>query len=215
MSFLGKLFGSHSSSSSNDVKGGAELETQLSELEVQAERAPLGFQGRPLNRAGDLCLQFGDRDRALGYYGRAIDSLLDDFQPGGARGVANKIIRVHPAAVRTLCTLTWLDLSARLVTAAVQDVGLYAEAALTAGREEMAVPEIVKMATFVASEEFLIAAAEALEHLEAADDAKQVRKWAKEGSSKEALHDSDELAEACVRAAIGANRRRNADGRVV
>ena len=59
-----------------------------------------------MNRAGDLCLRAGDRVRALRYYGRAIDALLGDGQPEAARGVANKIIRVHPDAIRTLCTLT-------------------------------------------------------------------------------------------------------------
>ena len=60
--------------------------------------------------AGDLCMQAKKTERALGYYGRAIDAYLHDGRPELARGVAQKLIRVHPGAVRTYCTLTWLDL---------------------------------------------------------------------------------------------------------
>lgn len=213
MSFFGKLFGSKPGSPGKKT-GGGELEVQLTELESQAERAPLGFQGRPLNRAGDLCLQAGDRDRALRYYGRAIDSLLDDVQPEAARGVANKIIRVHPAAVRTLCTLTWLDLAARLMATAVEDLGLYAKAAINAGRQNMAAPEILSMATLVTHEGFLTAAADALDLLEATDDATRVRTWAEEGGSGKAAKDPEALEEACLRAAVGSNQGRNTEGAV-
>lgn len=211
MSFFGKLFGSKSSTARSG-RGGDDLEVRLAELEAQADRAPLGFQGRPLNRAGDVCLQAGDRDRALRYYGLAINSLLDDLQPEAARGVANKIIRVHPAAVRTLCTLTWLDLSARHIATAVQDVALYAEAASNGGRQDMAAPEILAMAALVGNVDFLSAAAEALEVLEATDDAATVTRWAEQGGSGEHIQDNEELASACLKAAIGSNHGRNAEG---
>lgn len=211
MSFFGKLFGSKSSTSKSG-RGGDNLEVRLAELEAQADRAPLGFQGRPLNRAGDVCLQAGDRDRALRYYGLAINSLLDDLQPEAARGVANKIIRVHPAAVRTLCTLTWLDLSARHIATAVQDVALYAEAASNGGRQDMAAPEILAMALLVGDVDFLSAAAEALEVLEATDDAATVTRWAEQGGSGEHIQDNEELASACLQAAIGSNHGRNSEG---
>jgi tetratricopeptide (TPR) repeat protein len=212
MSFLGKLFGSKSSAPK--ARGGADLEKQLAELESQAEKAPLGFQGRPLNRAGDVCLQAGDRDRALRYYGLAIDSLLDDVQPEAARGVANKIIRVHPAAVRTLCTLTWLDLASRHIATAVEDVKLYAEAAKAGQRQDMAAPEVLAMAQHMGNEEFLQAAAQALAVLGATDDATKVEGWAKKGGSGEHLDDPEELSAACLKAAVGSNRGRGADGAV-
>jgi tetratricopeptide (TPR) repeat protein len=213
MSFFGKLFGSKSSSSAS-AKGDGDLESQLAELEAQAERAPLGFQGRPLNRAGDVCLQAGDHDRALRYYGLAIDSLLEDIQPEAARGVANKIIRVHPSAVRTLCTLTWLDLASRHIATAVQDVKLYAESAKNGGRQDMAVPEVLSMAGVVGSEDFLNAAADALVLLEATDEADKVRRWAEKGGSGEHIQDAEKLSAACLKAAVGSNEGRNAEGAV-
>jgi hypothetical protein len=213
MSFLGKLFGSKSSPSRRGKDDG-DLEAQLVELEAQAKRAPLGFQGRPLNRAGDVCLQAGDRDRALRYYGLAINSLLDDLQPEAARGVANKIIRVHPSAVRTLCTLTWLDLASRHIATAVQDVMLYAEAAKSGQRQDMAAPEILAMARTMGSKDFLLAASEALVLLDATDEAAQVGQWAKSGGSGEHLEDPEELSAACLKAAVGSNQGRNAEGAV-
>jgi len=211
MSFLGKLFGSKSPPPAKG-KGGGDIEIQLADLEAQAARAPLGFQGRPLNRAGDVCLQAGDRDRALRYYGLAINSLLDNLQPEAARGVANKIIRVHPSAVRTLCTLTWLDLAAQHIATAVKDVMLYAESAKNAGRQEMAAPAILAMAKLTGNEKFLTAATAALTVLEATEDAELVGEWAKDGGSGEHIRDSEALSEACLKAAVGSNKGRTDAG---
>ena len=210
MSFFGKLFGSKSS----NRKGGANLEQQLAALEAEAEEAPLGFQGRPLNRAGDVCLQAGDRDRALRYYGMAIDAFLDDSQPEAARGVANKIIRVHPDAVRTLCTLTWLDLASRHMASAVEDLRLYTEAARKAGREDMSVPHVLRMARLVKDATFLEAAEASLRALDAEDEADRVAQWCRAGGSDDALEDGDELLEACFKAAVGANKGRGAEDAV-
>ena len=116
MSFLSKIFGS---GEQPQKQSGPSLEARLEKLEAQAQREAAGFQGMPLNRAGDLCLEAGDKNRALSYYGRAIDALLEDQQREAARGVANKIIRVHPGAVRTLCTLTWLDLASHHLATAL------------------------------------------------------------------------------------------------
>src|SRR5690606_27875713 len=109
MSFLSRLFGSKD----QPQKADARLTQRLERLEAEAEHALPGYVGSTYNRAGDIALRAGDSERAVSYYGRAIDAFLEDVQPEAARGVANKIIRVRPAAVRTLCTLTWLDLAAR------------------------------------------------------------------------------------------------------
>ena len=42
----------------------------------------------------------------------------------------NKLIRVHPGAVRTLCTLLWLDLGARHMATALMHLRDYIEAAI-------------------------------------------------------------------------------------
>ena len=150
--------------------------------------------------------------RALRYFGEAIDTLLMDEQPEPARGVAKKIIRVHPEAVRTLCTLTWLDLAARQTAAGILDLRKYVEAAKRGGREDLAAEQILEMARNCRDEDFLGEAAKALEDLGDAKNARQVRAWVKNGGSKEAPEDPQELSTACFRAAMGSNAQRKAEG---
>jgi tetratricopeptide (TPR) repeat protein len=143
----------------------ASLPERLKLLEREADQARLGFRGTPLNRAGDLCMQAKQNDQALSYYGRAIDAYLQDGHPELARGVAQKLIRVHPGAVRTYCTLTWLDLGLGYLADARTHVGGYVAAARRAGREELAIQQIREMSRTVTDQGFRIAAATALEDL--------------------------------------------------
>ncbi len=153
----------------------ADLPDRLKLLEREADEARLGFRGTPFNRAGDLCMQAKDTGRALEYYGRAIDAYLHDGHPELARGVAQKLIRVHPGAVRTYCTLTWLDLGLGYLADARTHVGGYVAAARRAGREDLAIPQVHEMARTVADHGFLAAAATALEDLGDRDGAARVR----------------------------------------
>lgn len=188
--------------------GTDDLDGRLEALERESKRADPGFQWGPLNRAGDLCLRAGDRARALEYYGRTIDTLLADEQREAARGVANKIIRVHAEAVRTLCTLTWLDLAARHTATALLHLRDYVEAAKRQGQESLASDEIVEMARVSPDEEFLGAAADALDRLDFPDKAGIVREWLRAGGSPDVLRENEELAARCLQAAIGANSER-------
>lgn len=184
-----------------------DLDSQLERLEDESKKAGAGFQWGPLNRAGDLCLRAGEHDQALEYYGRTIDTLLADGQREAARGVANKIIRVHPRALRTLCTLTWLDLAARHMATALLHLRDYVDGVVEAGREGIAGSQILEMARINPEGEFLGAAADALDRLGLPEKAGVVREWLREGRSPEALEDPEELADACLRAAIGSNER--------
>ncbi len=195
------------SSRPDDRHSGEELDQQLAQLEEESKRAGPGLQWGPLNRAGDLCLRSGDRGRALEYYGRTIDTLLADEQREAARGVANKIIRVHPGALRTLCTLTWLDLAARHMATALLHLRDYVEGAMEAGREEITAEQILEMARVNSDEEFLGAAADALDRLGHPEKAGVVREWVRAGGSPDALSDADQLAQSCLRAAINSNER--------
>jgi hypothetical protein len=147
----------------NDVA--ASLPERLKLLEREADQARLGFRGTPLNRAGDLCMQAKQTPLALDYYGRAIDAYLHDGHPELARGVAQKLIRVHPGAVRTYCTLTWLDLGLGYFADARTHVGGYVAAARRAGREDLAINQVREMARTVTDTGFRVAAATALEDL--------------------------------------------------
>jgi len=203
MSFLARLFGARSDAP-RGVSG--ELEQRLRALEEEGARARPGYQGTPYNKAGDLALRAGHRDRAVGYYGKAIDAFLEDQQREAARGVANKIIRVHPKAVRTLCTLTWLDLAARHKGTALLHLRDYVEAAHAAGEDVRAAGQLMEMARICPHLEFVDAVADALDGIGFDDRATEVRAWVKAGGAPDAVTDDDALAERCVQAAIDSSR---------
>ncbi len=187
------------------------LEPRLAVLEQEAEIASDGFQGVPLNRAGDLCFGAGDRDRALRYYGRAIDAYLQDEQPEAARAVAQKIIRLHPNAVRTLCTLTWLDLAAGHVADAIRHANAYVAAAMEGGRQDLARPHLLEMAKTVSDSDFRETVAEGLEKLGFEEDASEVDGW-QNGKGPAGVEDPSDLRECSFAAAVGANAKGEDEG---
>jgi tetratricopeptide (TPR) repeat protein len=204
MSFISRLFGSKDDP---PKKPEGRLTQRLQKLEAEAEHAVPGYVGTSYNRAGDLALRSGDRERAVGYYGRAIDAFLEDGQREAARGVANKIIRVRPTAVRTLCTLTWLDLAAKHSATALLHLRDYVQAAKDVDESALAARQIHTMARVVPDSEFLGAAADALDSLDFAKMANEVREWANAGGAPDALHDPEDLSAACLRLAVTSNDR--------
>jgi len=201
MSFLSRLFGRRSESPRSD------LDSRLRKLEAEAETASAAYVGTAYNRAGDVALRGGETGRAVEYYGRAIDAFLSDGQREAARGVANKIIRVRPGAVRTLCTLTWLDLAARHSATALLHLRDYVEAAKAIDRTVIAANQIYEMARIAPDEEFIAAVADALDMLDYSYLGHEVREWVQAGGSSEVITDSGELAEACLVHAIKSNER--------
>jgi tetratricopeptide (TPR) repeat protein len=195
MSIFSRLF------RARDPEPEADLEARLRTLEEEFDADAPGAAGGPLNRAGDLALRHGQDERALDYYGRAVDSYLKDQQLEAARGVANKIIRVHPEAIRTLCTLTWLDLAARHMATALLHLRDYVEAAERGGQEALAAEQIWQMARIAPMAEFLASTADALDRLDRVDRADEVRSWVGPGGSPDAVHEPDELCRRCMWAA--------------
>ena len=204
MSFLSRLFGGRGGDAGDDD---GDVEARLERVETEAEKALPGYVGTAFNRAGDLALKHGLKDRAAEYYGRAIDAFLEDGQREAARGVANKIIRVRPGAARTLCTLIWLDLGARHTATALLHLRDYVEAARNVGRQALAGDQIREMARIVPDDEFVQAAADALDILDQSRDADEVRHWVGSKGGPEAVRDPYELADACLRAAVRSNQR--------
>jgi hypothetical protein len=220
MSFLSRLFGSKEEpekpakpgpAKSGQARSGGQLTQRLERLAEDAQNAAPGYVGTSYNRAGDVALKEGDQDRAMGFYGLAIDAFLADDQPEAARGVANKIIRVRPHAVRTLCTLTWLDLAAGHSATALLHLRDYVEAAKEAKRQSHAAGQIFEMARLVPDAEVLGAIADALDGLDFSPKAAQVRTWQNEGGSPDVLEDHDELATACLQSAARSNERTDTD----
>jgi hypothetical protein len=204
MSFLSRLFGGRGGGAGDDD---GDVEARLEKVETEAKKALPGYVGTAFNRAGDLALKHGLKDRAAEYYGQAIDAFLEDGQREAARGVANKIIRVRPGATRTLCTLIWLDLGARHTATALLHLRDYVDAARNVGRQALAGDQIREMARIVPDDEFVQAAADALDILDRSRDADEVRNWAGSKGGPEAVRDPYELADACLRAAVKSNQR--------
>jgi hypothetical protein len=199
MSFLSRLFGSGS-----EARRPKDVEAELGRLEAEAENARPGYVGTAFNKAGDLALRSNQPDRAVGYYGRAIDAFLEDLQREAARGVANKIIRVRPSAVRTLCTLTWLDLAAQHQATALLHLRDYVESAKQADQHTRAAAQIYAMAKLSSDPEFVDAVADALDGLAFTRRARTVRSWAADGSP-DAIADPEELALACLSGAVNSS----------
>lgn len=122
------------------------LEKQLRALEQQAEVALPGFDAQFFNRAGDLCVEGRDRDRALGYYGRAIDAYLRAGRYNAAGAVCRKLLRISPGAVRARCTLAWLSIGKGLLGDAQWEVDEYIDAAVAAGQGDLAARQLRMMA---------------------------------------------------------------------
>jgi hypothetical protein len=180
------------------------VEAQLRALEEEARHARPGYVGSSFNRAGDLALRSGQEGRAMTYYGQAIDAFLDDAQREAARGVANKILRIRPGTIRTLATLTWLDLAARHPAMALLHLRDYAAAAAAAEEHARAATQIHRMARMSGDAEFLAAAADALDALNFGNRAGEVRGWVSSGGPDQ-IEDPDELERACLAAAVRSN----------
>jgi hypothetical protein len=210
MSFLQKWL--HSLRSLLREGGSGVSDRQLKELAAEAERASAGTRWAVFNRLGDAYLKTGDRLRALRFFGEAIDALLEDDQPEPARAVAKKVVRLHPEAIRTLCTLTWLDLASKRTGAAVSSLHDYVEVAKEGKRERLACGQVLEMARLVSDRVFLEEAAKALDLLGCTADATQVREWASQGGSPDAPKAPKELYVLCLKAAIGSNKKMKTKG---
>lgn len=150
-------------------------------------------------------MKVDDRPRALRYFGKAIDALLEDDQPEPARAVAKKVIRLHPEAIRTLCTLTWLDLASMKLPEAKVSLANYVKAAKEGKREHLACAQVLEMARLIPEVDFLTESVKALEYLGCSSDSAQVEVWATEGISPSPPVDKKRLHLLCLKAAIGSN----------
>ncbi|MEX2281233.1 MAG: hypothetical protein WEE89_01970 [Gemmatimonadota bacterium] len=159
----------HYAQSAAPAVGSANLEPVLSNMELRALNVAFPDErARIFNLAGDLCFDAGARERALIYYGRAIDVLVAADQIDGAVGVCRKIVRLTPEVVRARCTLAWMALGQGVIQEARQRIADYARAAASAGQEQAASRHLRRMTDIAANQEILESLAEAL--LEIGDD---------------------------------------------
>lgn len=149
-----------------------QLEHELELLESQAKTASPGYETQFLNRAGNLCVDAGQPQRALGYFGRAIDAYLESGRFSAAEVLCRKVMKIAPDAVRPRCTLAWLSLGKGFRSETDQEVEEYVHAAQKAGKEALAAKQLVMMAHATPSAELRETLAERLIELgaeEAAD----------------------------------------------
>jgi tetratricopeptide (TPR) repeat protein len=210
MNLLGKWLDSLRSLFGDGRWGVSDL--RLKALASEAEKAPSGARWALFNRLGDAYLKRGERLQALRYFGKAIDALLEDDQPEPARAVAKKVVRLHPEAIRTLCTLTWLDLASMKTEAATASLREYVEVAREGARERLACGQILEMARLVSDPVFLEEAAKALDRLGCAADSAQAREWSSQGGSPTAPKNPKDLYVLCLKAAIGSNKKMKTKG---
>lgn len=122
------------------------LEQELSSLEQRAAAASPGYETQFLNRAGSLCVEAGQPERALGYYGRAIDAYLESGRFSAAEVLCRKVLQIAPGAVRARCTLAWLAIGKGHRSGAAQEIADYVGAARRAGMEALAARQLAMMA---------------------------------------------------------------------
>lgn len=139
------------------------LNSELKTLEAKAGNARVPAADAPFyNSAGDLCADAHDENRALEYYGRAVDAYLNAERWEAAAAMCRKILRTTPGAVRARCTLSWLAIGKGFDTDAEAEINEYANAAYYAGRELLAANQIRRMGEVVASPVLRVALGEQL-----------------------------------------------------
>jgi hypothetical protein len=129
-------------------------ERELQVLEAKAGESTDSARAAPcFNAAGDICRDAGDLQRAMRYYGQAIDSYLSAGLFVAARVVSKKLIQLAPHAVRARCTLAWLSLGRGLASTAKRELAEYVGAARAARQQDLAIRHLRMMGEVVWSQD--------------------------------------------------------------
>lgn len=153
----------------------ASLSAMLRSMEARAKQAEYPDQrARILNLAGDLCFDAGERERSLGYYGRAIDIHVAHHEYAAAVAICQKIVRLTPEVVRARCTLAWMAIARGLIQEAQTRISDYTHAAENAGQARLARAHLLMMAEVIENRDLLLTIAEALIELGDGENADRV-----------------------------------------
>jgi hypothetical protein len=113
------------------------LETALKRVVETLPHATPRQKALLYKRGGDICVGLDAQRKALGWYGRAVDQLLELGDHEEAARMCRLIIYVQPDAVRARCTLSWIDIGAGMEEAAMEHVVSYAHTARQANQTEL------------------------------------------------------------------------------
>ncbi|MGD8869840.1 MAG: hypothetical protein PVI01_19625 [Gemmatimonadales bacterium] len=184
LGFLRKLFGGSEERPDRGHSAGIMASEDLDRIEGELARLGRGADtSRLLNRAGDLYLARGDRQKALKRYGDAIDAFLQSGEYDSAMAVCRKIIRVVPEVIRTRRTLAWLCLGKGFFEIAREHIDAYVVASIEAGLEPLALQQLMLMAQFVDRDDFRHFLADRISQLGDQTAAERVR----EGKAKDGV----------------------------
>ena len=149
-------FGRQARSASVQLQGLEEirrrLPAELAALEHAAEAAPMHLRAQLLTQAADLCVATGEQHRAMTYFGRAIDTYLEDERLDCAEALCQRLIWVAPDVVRTHATLASIALAKQLIQDAEHHLAAYVRAARRAGKQSLAVTRLRAIAETVHGE---------------------------------------------------------------
>lgn len=153
----------------------ASLSAMLRSMEARARQTEYPDQrARILNLAGDLCFDAGERERALDYYGRAIDLHITHHEYSAAVAICQKIVRLTPEVVRARCTLAWMAIARGMIHEAQTRISDYKKAADAAGQARLARAHLLMMAEVIDDRDLLVTIAESLIELGDAENADRV-----------------------------------------
>ena len=151
------------------------LSAMLRSMEARVKSAEYPDQkARILNLAGDLCFDAGEREQALGFYGRAIDLHIEHDQYPAATAILQKIVRLTPEVVRARCTLAWMAIARGMVTEAQARIAEYRDSAESHGQTRLARAHLMMMAEVISDRDLMITVAESLIELGDAENADRV-----------------------------------------
>lgn len=153
----------------------ASLSAMLRSMEARVKQTEYPDQrARILNLAGDLCFDAAERERALDYYGRAIDLHVTHHEYSAAVAICQKIVRLTPEVVRARCTLAWMAIARGMIQEAQRRIAEYRDAAENAGQERLARAHLLMMAEVIEDQTLLVTIAESLAGLGDAENADRV-----------------------------------------
>lgn len=141
------------------------LESALAELESKASAASTEYKAQHYARAAELCAQANQRERALQYWGQAIDLYLTTGRPRAAAALCRKVISFAPDTIRARRTLALLSLGEGEMRQAGDDLEQYVEAAQRAHHEQLARKQILLMSEATSAQDFRARAADLLQRL--------------------------------------------------
>jgi tetratricopeptide (TPR) repeat protein len=178
------------------------VDLELQSLERESRAALPGLEAQALNRAGDLCLQVGQRARAFRYFGRAIDSNLRAHRFDAAAAICRKLLRIAPETVRARCTLAWLSIGKGHVHDAQREVTEYVLAARKAGQGAVARRQLLEMARVAQAREFRALLAIQLQDVGDPAAAEEILAWLEEPDQAPPPLDGEERWARVVSAAL-------------